>query len=75
MSLLWLRSLLWHRFSPWPGNVHGLWGRPKKSFPWMHCEEWTAGRGERMQGFAFGAVTVMQMRTVVAQMTVVEPAG
>ena len=22
LSLLWLQSLLWHRFDPWPGNFH-----------------------------------------------------
>ena len=26
-SLLWLRSLLWCRFDPWPGNFHMLWAR------------------------------------------------
>ena len=24
-------SLLWHRFSPWPGNFHMPWSWPKKS--------------------------------------------
>ena len=24
LPLLWLRSLLWHRFDPWPGNCHML---------------------------------------------------
>ena len=30
LPLLWLRSLLWHRFGSWPGNVHMLQARPKK---------------------------------------------
>ena len=30
LSLLWLRSLLWHGLDPWPGNLHMLWGQPKK---------------------------------------------
>ena len=25
LSLYRLRSLLWHRFDPWPGNFHMLW--------------------------------------------------
>ena len=28
--LLWLRSLLWRRFEPWPGNFHMLWVQPIK---------------------------------------------
>ena len=27
--LLWLGSLLWHRFDPWPGNLHRLWAVAK----------------------------------------------
>ena len=30
VSLLWLRSLLWHRFYPWPGNFHLPQAQPKK---------------------------------------------
>ena len=30
LPLLWLRSLLWHRFHPWPGQFHMLWMCPKK---------------------------------------------
>ena len=30
LSLQWLRSLLWHRFDPWPGNFHMLWVWQKK---------------------------------------------
>ena len=30
MSVLWLVSLLWHEFDPWPGNFHMLWGQSKK---------------------------------------------
>ena len=30
LSLQWLRSLLWHRFNPWPANFHMPWGWPKE---------------------------------------------
>ena len=30
LSLLQLGSLLWHGFSPWPGNFHMPWAWPKK---------------------------------------------
>ena len=30
LSLQWLRSLLWHGFDPWPGNVHMLQVRSKQ---------------------------------------------
>ena len=30
VSLLLLRSLLWHEFSPWPGNFHVLLAQPKE---------------------------------------------
>ena len=30
LSLLWLASLLWRGFSPWPGNFHMLWVQPKR---------------------------------------------
>ena len=30
VSLQWLRSLLWCRFDPWPGNFHMLLVQPKK---------------------------------------------
>ena len=30
LSLLWLRSLLWHRLDPWPGNFHMLQAQPNK---------------------------------------------
>ena len=29
-SLKGLRLLLWHRFSPWPRNIHMLMAQPKK---------------------------------------------
>ena len=32
LSLLWLGSLLWHGFDPWPGIFHMLWLQPKKVF-------------------------------------------
>ena len=32
LSLLWLWLLLWHKFSPWPGNFHMSWAGLKKSF-------------------------------------------
>ena len=28
LLLLWLRSLLWHGFNPWPGNFHMLQALP-----------------------------------------------
>ena len=28
LSLLWLGSLLWHRFDPWPGNFCMPWVQP-----------------------------------------------
>ena len=30
LSLLWLWSLLWHGFNPWPGNFHMLQVQPRK---------------------------------------------
>ena len=33
LSLQWLRLLLRHGFSPWPGNIHMLWVWPKKKNP------------------------------------------
>ena len=30
LSLLWLRSQLWHRFDPWPRNFHMPWGAHKR---------------------------------------------
>ena len=30
LSLLWLWSLLWHEFDPWPRNFHIPWVQPKK---------------------------------------------
>ena len=30
LSLLWLGSLLWHSFDPWPRNFHMLQAEPKK---------------------------------------------
>lgn len=30
LSLLWLRSLPWYRFDPWPGNFHISWVQPRK---------------------------------------------
>ena len=40
LSLQWLRSLLWHGFSPWPGNFHMLRVQPKKPVPSLqsNCE-------------------------------------
>ena len=32
LSLQWLGSLLWRRFSPWPGNFHMPWAWPKKIY-------------------------------------------
>ena len=32
LSLLWLGSLLWHGFNPWPRNFYMLWVWPKKVF-------------------------------------------
>ena len=29
LLLLWVRSLLWHRFDPWPGNFCMIWAQPK----------------------------------------------
>ena len=29
LSLLWLRSLVWHGFDPWPGKLHMLQARPQ----------------------------------------------
>ena len=39
LSLLWLRSPLWHRFDPWPGKFHILSGQPKKKKKemWLSC--------------------------------------
>jgi len=33
LSLLWLRLLLWLRFSSWPGNFHMPWVQPKCTHP------------------------------------------
>lgn len=30
VSLLWIRSVLWCEFDPWPGDVHVLLGVAKK---------------------------------------------
>ena len=32
LSLQWLRSLLWHRFDPWPGKFHmpSVWPKKEK---------------------------------------------
>ena len=30
LSLLWLRSLLWYRFNPWPSNFRMPWVWQKK---------------------------------------------
>ena len=30
LSLLWLASLQWHGFDPWPGHFYALWAQPKK---------------------------------------------
>ena len=36
LSLQQLGLLLWHRFNPWPGNVHRpwAWGKKKKNPLW-----------------------------------------
>ena len=36
LSLLWLRSKLWHRFDPWPWNFHmpWAWQKKKRAKPW-----------------------------------------
>ena len=39
LSLQWLGSLLWHGFSPWPGNFHMVWARPKKKFLFLHLDK------------------------------------
>ena len=36
LSLLWLRSLLWLGFFPWPGNVCMPWVWPKKLSSGLH---------------------------------------
>ena len=33
LSLQWLCSLLWRRFSPWPRNFHMPWAWLKKKIP------------------------------------------
>ena len=30
LLLLWLRSMLWRKFNPWPGNFYIPWSQPKK---------------------------------------------
>ena len=30
LSLLWLWTLMWCGFSPWPRNLHMLWVQPSK---------------------------------------------
>ena len=39
LSLLWLESLLWHRFNPWPGNfyMHGQRNRRQILWPQEAC--------------------------------------
>ena len=37
LSLLWLRSLLWHRFDPWPGNFRMLWAWLKNELCLCPC--------------------------------------
>ena len=39
LSLLWLRSKLWHRFDPWPWNFHMPWAWQKKKGKAMGGEE------------------------------------
>ena len=39
LSLLWLRSLLWHWFNPWPGNVNVPWVQPKKKKKHTHTQK------------------------------------
>ena len=31
--LMWLRSLLWLWFNPWPGNSYMMWAQPKRKSP------------------------------------------
>ena len=40
LSLEWLRSLLWHRFDPWPGNFCRLWAQPKKKKKSVVLRKW-----------------------------------
>ena len=39
LSLLWLWSLLWLRFHPWPWNFHVPWTQLKKKSGIVCCEE------------------------------------
>ena len=43
LSLLWLRSQLWHRFDPWPWNFHMPWA-------WQKKKGQSHGRGRGVQG-------------------------
>lgn len=50
LSLLWLMSLLWHGFNPWPGNFFMLYMSPEKRKNWLEniCF-WGAAERLRMQ--------------------------
>lgn len=39
LSQLWLRSLLWCRFSPWPGNFYMVQTQGKKKGDWILHEK------------------------------------
>ena len=44
---LWLRSHLWLRFNPWPGNFHMLWVQPTKQNKTLICsskQPWITGQ-------------------------------
>ena len=43
LSLLWLWSLLWCGFDPWPGNFHLPWVQPKKKKRAIQWETQTKG--------------------------------
>ena len=36
VSLQWLKSLLWHRFDPWPRNFYMPWAVPKKKKKYIY---------------------------------------
>ena len=64
LSLLWLRSLLWHRVDPWPGNFYmpQVWPKKKKKRERDTLE--TNARGVQ-DGAGEGAGTLLGAQTVV----------
>ena len=40
LSLLWLRLLLWHVFSPWPWNIFMPWVQKKKKKKKKKTQTW-----------------------------------